>query len=52
MGFYATGYTNDGDYVRITTDKGDLLFKIIDDETLCGEGWAKGTYKKVKESTH
>lgn len=48
LGFYATSYVVDENYIRIKTDKGDLLLKIIDENTLEGEGWAEGHYKKVK----
>lgn len=48
LGFYATSYVVDENYIRIRTDKGDLLLKIIDENTLEGEGWAEGYYKKVK----
>lgn len=47
LGFYGTSYEVDEDYIRIKTDKGDLIFKIIDSNTLEGEGWAAGTYRKL-----
>lgn len=43
---YTTTYTIDDNYVRVETDKGSFLFKIINNKTLQGEGWCKGTYKK------
>lgn len=48
LGVYGTSYEIDENYIRVKTDKGDLLFKIIDDKTLEGEGWAEGNYKKVE----
>lgn len=45
---YATSFVLDENYIRIRTDKEDLLFEIKDSKTLVGEGWAKGTYKKTK----
>ncbi len=44
----ATSYEIDENYIRIRTDKSDLLFEIKDSETLVGEGFAKGTYTKIK----
>ncbi len=41
-----TSYTRDGDLLRIRTDKSDLLLTIQDANTLMGEGFAKGTYRK------
>lgn len=43
---FAMDYTIDGDYIKIKTDKSDLLLKIKDSKTLIGEGFAKGLYKK------
>lgn len=37
---------NDYIYVNTATEMGTLSFKIIDNNTLEGEGWLKGTYKK------
>jgi hypothetical protein len=46
LGFFATSYVVDENYVRIKTDKSDLIFKIKDRNTLEGEGYAEGIYKK------
>jgi len=43
---FTTSYVRDGEYIRVTTDKSDLLIKIVDTNTLIGEGFAKGTYRK------
>ncbi len=43
---FASRYEIDENYIRIRTDKSDLLFEIIDNETLIGEGFAKGTFTK------
>lgn len=43
---FPTSYVIDEDYIRITTDKSDLLLRIKDNKTLEGEGWAKGVFKK------
>ena len=48
LGFYGTSYVVDENYIRIKTDKGDLILKIKDENTLIGEGWAEGIYKKIK----
>lgn len=45
---FTSSYELDENYVRIRTDKSDLLFEIKDAQTLIGEGFAKGTFKKVK----
>ena len=44
---FATSYAKDGNIIRIKTDKSDLMFTIKDSETLIGEGFAKGVYKKT-----
>lgn len=43
---YPTSYIVDEKYIRIKTDKSDLLLRIKDSKTLIGEGFAKGTFKK------
>lgn len=43
---FATSYERDGNIIRIRTDKSDLMLTIKDAETLIGEGFAEGTYKK------
>ena len=45
---FASGYELDEDIIRVKTDKSDLLFEIKDSQTLIGEGFAKGTFRKVK----
>jgi hypothetical protein len=47
-GFFATSYVVDENYIRVKTDKSDLLFKIKTDNTLVGEGYAAGIYKKIR----
>ena len=44
---FASSYELDDNYLRIRTDKSDLLFEIIDNKTLIGEGFAYGTYTKL-----
>lgn len=46
---YPSSYEKDGDFIRIKTEKSDLLLKIITSDSLVGEGFAKGSFKKVKE---
>lgn len=47
IGFgFPTSYVIDEDFIRIRTDKSDLLLEIKDEKTLVGEGWAKGTFIK------
>ena len=45
---FTSSYELDENYVRISTDKSDLLFEIKDSQTLVGEGFSKGTFKKTK----
>lgn len=45
---FSSSYEVDEDVIRIRTDKSDLLFNIQDSKTLIGEGFAKGTYVKIK----
>ena len=44
---FASGYELDEDIIRVKTDKSDLLFEIKDSQTLIGEGFAKGTFRKI-----
>ena len=44
---FATSYEVDENYIRIRTDKSDLLFEIKDNETLIGEGFANGRFTKI-----
>jgi hypothetical protein len=44
---YTSSFVRDGEYIRIKTDKSDLLLRIVDEKTLSGEGFALGTYKKI-----
>lgn len=49
LGFpFATSYDIDEQYLRIKADNTFLLFEIIDDRTLIGEGFATGTFYKTK----
>ncbi|MET4072993.1 hypothetical protein [Hymenobacter sp. UYCo722] len=43
---YPSSYELDEDYIRIRTDKSDLLLHIKDNRTLIGEGFIKGVFKK------
>jgi hypothetical protein len=44
---FPSSYVIDEDYIRIRTDKSDLLFRIKDSKTIIGEGFASGTYIKT-----
>jgi len=48
IGDLACSYVRDQDYIRIRTDQSDLLLRIVDSDTLIGEGFAKGIYIRVK----
>ena len=43
---FPTEYEKDEEYLRVKTDKSNLLFEIISEDTLKGEGFAKGLYIK------
>lgn len=43
---FSTSYELDEDIVKVRTDRGDLLFEIKDSQTLVGEGFANGTFRK------
>ncbi|MEQ7800535.1 SH3 domain-containing protein [Pedobacter sp. ASV1-7] len=43
---FAVGYIVDGNIIRITSNTGDLLLNIKDENTLIGEGFSTGIYKK------
>lgn len=43
---FASSYELDENIIRIRTDKSDLLFEIKDSQTLIGEGFARGTFRK------
>lgn len=48
IGFsFPSSYVLDESFVRIRTDKSDLLLEIKDNNTLVGEGFVSGTFKKV-----
>ena len=44
---FNSDYEVDENYVKIKTDKSDLLLEIKDSRTLIGEGFAKGTFTKA-----
>lgn len=44
---FPSSYVLDEGYIRIRTDKSDLLLQITDNNTLTGEGFAAGTFTKV-----
>ena len=43
---FPSSYVQDGNLIRVKTDKTDLLFTIKDGKTLVGDGFAEGVYKK------
>ena len=43
---FPSGYVQDGNLIRVKTDKTDLLFTVKDSKTLAGDGFAEGVYKK------
>ncbi len=43
---FPSEYEKDEEFLRVKTDKSDLLFEIISEDTIKGEGFAKGLYVK------
>ncbi len=43
---FPSSYVQDGNLIRVKTDKTDLLFTIKDGKTLVGDGLSEGVYKK------
>lgn len=43
---FPTTYTRVGDRLYVASDKGDLGFRVVGADTLEGEGWAAGTYRR------
>ena len=43
---FPSEYEKDEEFLRIKTDKSDLLFEIISEDTIKGEGFAEGLYIK------
>ena len=43
---FPSEYDKDEEFLRVKTDKSDLLFEIISEDTIKGEGFAKGIYIK------
>lgn len=43
---FTSSYVLDENYIRIRTDKSDLLLEVKNNNTLVGEGFASGTFKR------
>ncbi len=48
MGPFASSYERDEEFIRVRTDKSDLLFEIINEDSIIGSGFAKGVWIKEK----
>lgn len=48
MGIFASSYERDEEFLRIRTDKSDLLFEIVNEDSIIGSGFAKGIWIKEK----
>lgn len=46
---FTSSFEIDENYIRVKTDKSDLLFEMKDNKTLIGEGFAKGTFTKINK---
>jgi len=50
IGFeHVSSYEKDENFIRIKATPSDLLLQIVTVDSLVGEGFAKGSFKKVKE---
>jgi lipoprotein len=47
MGPYPSSYERDEEFIRVHTDKSDLLFEIVSEDSIVGSGFAKGTWVKL-----
>lgn len=47
---FAAGYIIDGDVIRVTSNSGDVILNYKDENTLIGEGYSAGTYKKANQN--
>ena len=48
MGLFASSYERDEEFIRVRTDKSDLLFEIVTEDSIIGSGFAKGVWIKEK----
>ncbi len=48
MGSFASSYERDEEFLRVKTDKSDLLFEIVSEDSIIGSGFAKGVWIKEK----
>jgi len=48
MGSFASSYERDEEFIRVRTDKSDLLFEIVSEDSIKGSGFAKGIWIKNK----
>lgn len=46
IGPYATSYERDEEFIRVRTDKSDLLFEVISEDSIVGSGYSKGVWVK------
>lgn len=45
---FVSSYEKDENFLRIKTDKSDLLLQIVTADSIVGEGFAKGSFVKQK----
>lgn len=48
MGPFVSSYERDEEFIRVRTDKSDLLFEIVNEDSIIGSGFAKGVWIKEK----
>lgn len=48
LGQMAFGYERDEEFIRVSTDQSDLLFEVVNEDSIIGSGFAKGVWIKEK----
>lgn len=44
LGIFPSSYERDEEYIRVRTDKSDLLFEVVSEDSIVGSGYAKGVW--------
>lgn len=50
LGPLASSYERDEEFIRVRTDKSDLLFETVSEDSIIGHGFAKGIWIKDKNN--
>lgn len=49
MGPFVTSYERDEEFIRVKSDTSDLLFEVVSEDTIKGEGFSKGIWIRIQE---